>query len=114
MCEQKVGGGVDIVLLHVGTNDLIQSSEDTVQDVANNVGNILTCLRTKNPKVTVLLAKIIPLACDTPLCPMCGSDWCPPGWQVFFLYLGPVVLLVQQRGGGRAAAGVGLHVSPES
>jgi lysophospholipase L1-like esterase len=47
----------DIVLLHLGTNDLCQrqSAESTVIDI----GNIVDVLRTVNPHIRVLLAQII-------------------------------------------------------
>ncbi|GEO04909.1 hypothetical protein AAE02nite_25730 [Adhaeribacter aerolatus] len=50
----------DIVLLHLGTNDLYQGQgvSSTLADIRQVVGII----RAKNPKVVVLLAKLIPVA----------------------------------------------------
>ena len=53
----------DIVLLHLGTNDLIQGQgvNSTLEDLRQVVGVI----RAKNPKVIVLLAKLIPSNTNT-------------------------------------------------
>jgi acyl-CoA thioesterase I len=59
----------DIVLLHIGTNDLCQgqSADSTVVDI----GNIIDVLRMVNPKIQILLAQLIgqaPFAnCGSPL-----------------------------------------------
>lgn len=49
----------DIVLLHAGTNDFYinQDNESTASEIANMIGK----LRTKNPNVVILLAKLIPM-----------------------------------------------------
>lgn len=49
----------DIVLLHAGTNDFFinQDNESTLQEIASMINK----LRAKNPKVVVLLSKIIPM-----------------------------------------------------
>jgi len=59
----------DIVLLHIGTNDLYAASYDTTQDatILSEIGGIITKLRTKNPNVIILLAKIIPLQSVIPV-----------------------------------------------
>jgi lysophospholipase L1-like esterase len=48
----------DIVLLHIGTNDLLQGQ--SVSSTIDDIGRIIDSLRGVNPNVTVLLAKIIP------------------------------------------------------
>jgi lysophospholipase L1-like esterase len=48
----------DIVLLHIGTNDVI--ANQTTLSTINEIGQIIDVLRADNPKVIVLLAKIIP------------------------------------------------------
>jgi lysophospholipase L1-like esterase len=52
----------DIVLLHIGHNDL-QLGGDTqviIQQTLDNVGDIIAILRTDNPNVIILLAQLIP------------------------------------------------------
>ena len=48
----------DIVLLHAGTNDLLQGQ--SVSSTSTEIGQIIDGLRTVNPSVTILLAQIIP------------------------------------------------------
>ena len=48
----------DVVLLHAGTNDLLQSQ--SVNSTSTEIGQIIDRLRTVNANVTVLLARIIP------------------------------------------------------
>ena len=48
----------DVVLLHAGTNDLLQSQ--SVNSTSTEIGQIIDRLRTVNGNVTVLLARIIP------------------------------------------------------
>jgi GDSL-like Lipase/Acylhydrolase family len=48
----------DIVLLHIGTNDVM--ANQTTLSTTDEVEQIITVLRDDNPKVIVLLAKIIP------------------------------------------------------
>jgi lysophospholipase L1-like esterase len=52
----------DIVLLHVGTNDVLQgqSTSSTIEDI----GRIIENLRSVNPNVTVLVAKILPIGVE--------------------------------------------------
>jgi lysophospholipase L1-like esterase len=47
----------DIVLLHIGTNDVFASQ--TTASTAGEIKQILEALRSDNPKVQVLLAKLI-------------------------------------------------------
>ncbi len=49
----------DIVLLHLGTND-IRSTRFTLAETLDTLGQIIDTLRQVNPSVTVLLATIIP------------------------------------------------------
>lgn len=49
----------DIVLLHAGTNDVWQ--HETAGGSADNLKTIIDTLRVKNPAVTVVLAKILPM-----------------------------------------------------
>lgn len=48
----------DIVLLHLGTNDVF--AHQTTLSTISEIGRIIDILRADNPTVTVLLAKIIP------------------------------------------------------
>jgi lysophospholipase L1-like esterase len=47
----------DIVLLHLGTNDLIQNRE--IPAIVQHVSTLIDMLRATNPNVTVLLAQVI-------------------------------------------------------
>ena len=48
----------DIVLLHIGTNDLFQGQ--SVSSTVEDIERIITRLQKNNPNVTILLAQIIP------------------------------------------------------
>jgi len=48
----------DIVLMHLGTNDMIQGQ--SVQTTAKELRQIVDSLRAGNPRVTVLIARLIP------------------------------------------------------
>ncbi len=48
----------DIVLLHIGSNDLFQNQ--SVDSTINEVGRIIDRLRVANPQMVILLAKLIP------------------------------------------------------
>jgi lysophospholipase L1-like esterase len=50
----------DIVLVHLGTNDIIQKKD--VQETVENLRQIVLTLRRHNPKVKVFLAQLIPAA----------------------------------------------------
>jgi lysophospholipase L1-like esterase len=50
----------DIVLLHAGTNDLVQAQ--SVSSTSSELGQIIDLLRGVNANVTILLAKIIPIS----------------------------------------------------
>ncbi|MBK8905312.1 MAG: hypothetical protein IPM53_29285 [Anaerolineaceae bacterium] len=52
----------DIVLLHVGSNDLKDPGSDAavVAQTINEIGQIIDILRIDNPDVTILLAQLIP------------------------------------------------------
>jgi lysophospholipase L1-like esterase len=47
----------DIVLLHIGTNDI--STSDTPANIVSEVSSLLDIIYTSNPQITVILAKII-------------------------------------------------------
>ena len=47
----------DIVLLHLGTNDLCQGQ--TVESTISDISGIIDRLRTVNPRIRILLAQII-------------------------------------------------------
>ena len=47
----------DIVLLYLGTND---AQDEDIGDTIDNLKEIITILRSDNPQVTVLIAKLIP------------------------------------------------------
>ena len=51
---------IDIVLLHSGTNDILQNDVDDHQTLADIEG-IISALQAKNTNVTVYVAKIIPI-----------------------------------------------------
>lgn len=51
----------DIVLLHLGTNDLARDLEPNLEMI-ENLKAIFGALRRANPKVVILLARIIPMA----------------------------------------------------
>jgi len=48
----------DVVLLHIGTNDLIQGK--TPEHVVVQIERMISILRTQNPNVAILVAQIIP------------------------------------------------------
>ena len=50
----------DIVLLHIGTNDVFKCHE--TDTILSNIKRIIETLRNDNPSVKILLAQIIPLA----------------------------------------------------
>lgn len=52
----------DIVLLHLGTNDVLEGVPQS--ETIGNIGAIITELRTANPQVRILLAGIIPTSVD--------------------------------------------------
>jgi lysophospholipase L1-like esterase len=52
----------DIVLLHIGTNDV--SDNQSTQSTVNEIMQIIDLLRADNPSVKILLAKIIPTSSD--------------------------------------------------
>ncbi len=54
-----------IVLMHLGTNDLNQSRP--ISNIIADLGSLIDHFRAKNPTVAVLVAQIIPCA---------GFDWC--------------------------------------
>lgn len=49
----------DIVLVHLGTNDIGQGQ--TIESTVNELRSLVQTLRQVNPRITVLLAQIIPL-----------------------------------------------------
>jgi len=49
----------DIVLLHMGTNDIGIGMD--VEGTANEIGQIIKALRKSNPNVIIMLAKLIPV-----------------------------------------------------
>jgi len=57
---------IDIVLLHAGTNDIIQVNASSINDnshaiTKSEIEDIITTLQAKNPQVTILVAKVIPI-----------------------------------------------------
>ena len=53
----------DIVLLHLGTNDIFQKQDNN--DTVAELRQIILILRKHNPRVKVFLAQLIPLAGET-------------------------------------------------
>lgn len=49
----------DIVLIHLGTNDLLWTDDEPLT-IKNDIGNVIDKLRTHNPSIKILLAKITP------------------------------------------------------
>ena len=58
----------DIVLVHLGTNDIGQNGAQGVTDADANLRLIIERLRLANPSVVILLARVIPIGC-------CGGYW---------------------------------------
>jgi lysophospholipase L1-like esterase len=50
----------DIVLLHIGTNDVYDGQ--STQSIVDEIKEIIDLLRSDNPRVTVFLARLIPVA----------------------------------------------------
>jgi acyl-CoA thioesterase I len=48
----------DVVLVHLGTNDLLQGQ--SVSSIAGELEELIRLLRTVNPRVAVLLAQVVP------------------------------------------------------
>ena len=48
----------DVVLLHLGTNDIIQG--ESVSSTISDIGNIIDTLRETNPNIAILLAQVTP------------------------------------------------------
>lgn len=63
--EWAAAASPDVVLLHIGTNDVCQRR--SVASTVNNISGIIDALRTVNPHVRILLAELI------------NSSNCPPG-----------------------------------
>jgi acyl-CoA thioesterase I len=53
----------DVVLLHIGTNDLRQGQ--SVDSTLTDIGGIVDALRTVNPRIRILLAQLIPRTGDS-------------------------------------------------
>ena len=53
----------DVVLLHIGTNDLRQGQ--SVASTVTDIGGIIETLRTVNPRIRILVAQLIPRAGDS-------------------------------------------------
>ncbi|HHL19663.1 MAG TPA: hypothetical protein ENJ33_08000 [Thiothrix sp.] len=49
----------DIVLIHLGTNDLLWTDDEPLT-IKNDIGNVIDKLRTHNPMIKIVLAKITP------------------------------------------------------
>jgi lysophospholipase L1-like esterase len=53
----------DLVLMHIGTNDVLHEQgtlDEVVEQTVKDIGNIIDTLRSVNPNIKILLAKIIP------------------------------------------------------
>ncbi len=53
------GYQADIALIHLGTNDIYQSQ--TAESTRDEIEQVILTLRTKNPYIKILLARIIPM-----------------------------------------------------
>jgi lysophospholipase L1-like esterase len=51
----------DIVLIHLGTNDLLWTNDEPLT-IKNDIGDVIDKLRTHNPSIKILLAKITPFS----------------------------------------------------
>ncbi|MEZ4386287.1 MAG: GDSL-type esterase/lipase family protein [Candidatus Krumholzibacteriia bacterium] len=58
-------GAPDIVLIHLGTNDIGQRGEVGLAAVGDNLRYIIALLRVFRPEVTILLAQVIPIGPGT-------------------------------------------------
>lgn len=56
------GYDADIALIHIGTNDLIQQGNESVEQTAGEIRAIIEKLRTDNPKISILLSNLIPFS----------------------------------------------------
>ena len=49
----------DIALIHLGGNDVLQNQ--TTSSTVSDLENIVSILRTANPAITILIAKLVPI-----------------------------------------------------
>ncbi len=54
------GYDADIALIHIGTNDLLQQANESATATASEISQIIAKLRRDNPRITILLANLIP------------------------------------------------------
>ena len=64
----------DMVLMHLGTNDL--SKGRLIADITADLGRLIDKFRGKNPKVIILLARIIPCAATNYYSPPLTGAYC--------------------------------------
>jgi len=50
----------DVVLLHIGTNDLTRTQTTPITAMRQDLGRIITVLRVRNPSVRIFVAQIVP------------------------------------------------------
>ncbi|MFN7161115.1 MAG: GDSL-type esterase/lipase family protein [Candidatus Gracilibacteria bacterium] len=50
----------DIVVIHLGTNDILKNQSTPLSAAVENMKTIISKIRTQNPKAVILMAKIIP------------------------------------------------------
>lgn len=59
--EAAAAAQPDVVLIHLGTNDIGQNGAQGVVDANANLRQIIASLRAENPAVAILLARVIPI-----------------------------------------------------
>ena len=52
----------DIALIHIGTNDLLQQANESVEQTAGEIRAIIKKLRADNPNISILLSNLIPFS----------------------------------------------------
>jgi hypothetical protein len=63
--DATAAGKPDIVLVHLGTNDIGQMGEDGVTNADLNLRVIIDTVRSVRPDVTILLAQVLPIGPGT-------------------------------------------------
>jgi lysophospholipase L1-like esterase len=103
----------DVVLMHFGTNDL--SNDAPPDEILRAYDAILEALRQRNPRVTLLVAQVIPLAprggCGHCAAAVARLNAAIPGWAASRSRTASPVVVVDQFSGfdARRDSGDGIH-----
>lgn len=62
-------GGADIVMVHLGTNDLWKNPARTTEEILSAYEDLVEDMRANNPAMKIIFAQILPM--DTATCPTC-------------------------------------------